>query len=103
MRGKALAVKGDLAIRQCVAQALDECCERRVVRNSGPIQVAEIPEAVKAQRERLEGHGIQGVNDVVGIRYGDYMAICVEKAWTMTMGIGGTMQHTLERVIINAE
>ena len=44
-----------------------------------------------------------GVNDVVGIRYGDYMAICVEKAWTMTMGIGGTMQHTLERVIINAE
>lgn len=44
-----------------------------------------------------------GVNDVVGIQYGDYMAICVEKAWTMTMGIGGTMQHTLERVIINAE
>jgi hypothetical protein len=31
------------------------------------------------------------------------MAICVEKAWTMTLGIGGTMQHTLERVIINAE
>ena len=44
-----------------------------------------------------------GVNDVVGIRYGDYMAICVEKAWTMSLGIGGTMQHTLERVIINAE
>lgn len=44
-----------------------------------------------------------GVNDVVGIQYGDYMAICVEKAWTMTMGVGGTMQHTLERVIINAE
>lgn len=44
-----------------------------------------------------------GVNDVVGIRYGDYMAICIEKSWTMTMGVGGTMQHTLERVIINAE
>lgn len=44
-----------------------------------------------------------GVNDVVGIRYGDYMAICVERAWTMNLGVGGTMQHTLERVIINAE
>jgi len=44
-----------------------------------------------------------GVNDVVGIRYGEFMAICVEKAWTMTMGVRGTMQHTLERVIINAE
>lgn len=44
-----------------------------------------------------------GVDDVVGLRYGDYMAICVEKSWTMNLGVGGTMQHTLERVIINAE
>lgn len=44
-----------------------------------------------------------GVDDVVGLRYGDYMAICIEKSWTMNLGIGGTMQHTLERVIINAE
>ena len=44
-----------------------------------------------------------GVDDVIGLRYGDYMAICVERAWTMTLGIGGTMQHTLERVIINAD
>lgn len=43
-----------------------------------------------------------GVNDVIGLRYGEFMAICVEKAWTMNLGIGGTMQHTLERVIINA-
>ena len=44
-----------------------------------------------------------GVDDVIGLRYGDYMAICVERAWTMTLGIGGTMQHTMERVIINAD
>jgi hypothetical protein len=44
-----------------------------------------------------------GVDDVVGLKYGDYMVICVEKSWTMNLGIGGTMQHTLERVIINAE
>ena len=43
-----------------------------------------------------------GVNDIVGLCYGDLMVICVEKAWTMSLGIGGTMQHTLERVIINA-
>ena len=44
-----------------------------------------------------------GVDDVIGLRYGELMAICVEKSWTMTLGIGGTMQHTLERVIINAQ
>lgn len=44
-----------------------------------------------------------GVDDVVGLKYGDYMVICVEKSWTMSLGVGGTMQHTLERVIINAE
>lgn len=44
-----------------------------------------------------------GVEDVVALRYGDLTAICVEKSWTMNLGIDGTMQHTLERVIINAE
>ena len=57
-------------------------------------------ETVNVETCLLPGYG---VNDVVGLRYGDFMAICVEKAWTMTLGIGGTMQHTLERVIINAE
>lgn len=44
-----------------------------------------------------------GVDDVVGLKYGDFMEICIEKGWTMNLGIGGTMQHTMERVIINAE
>ena len=50
-----------------VAQALDECCERRVVRNSGPIQVAEMPEPVETQRKRLERDGCQCVHDGVGL------------------------------------
>ena len=44
-----------------------------------------------------------GVADVVGIRYGDLAAVCVEHAWEMDLRAGGDMTHTLERVVINLE
>ena len=44
-----------------------------------------------------------GVADVVGIRYGDLNAVCVEHAWEMDLRPGGNMTHTLERVVINLE
>lgn len=42
-----------------------------------------------------------GVADVVGLRYGDLDAICIEHAWTMDLKVGGTMNHELERVVVN--
>ncbi len=42
-----------------------------------------------------------GAEDVVGLRYDDVLGVCVEKAWTMTLGPGGTMTHELEKVVIN--
>lgn len=42
-----------------------------------------------------------GVADVVGLRYGDLDAICIEHAWTMSLKVGGTMSHELERVVVH--
>lgn len=42
-----------------------------------------------------------GVADVVGLRYGDLDAICIEHAWTMDLKVGGVMDHELERVVVN--
>ena len=42
-----------------------------------------------------------GVNDVTSIRYGDLFAVCLEKAWSMDLQVGGIMTHTLEKVVIN--
>lgn len=44
-----------------------------------------------------------GVADVVGIRYGDLNAVCVEHSWDMDLRPGGNMTHTLERVVINLD
>ena len=44
-----------------------------------------------------------GVAEVVALRYGDFFTTCVEHSWTMTLQIGGTMEHTLEKVVINLE
>lgn len=44
-----------------------------------------------------------GVADVVALHYGDINAICIDKAWTMTLTVGGTMSHTLERVVYNLD
>jgi len=44
-----------------------------------------------------------GVGDVTGLKYGDILTVCREKAWSMQLGVGGKMTHTLERVILNLE
>lgn len=44
-----------------------------------------------------------GVGDVVSLRYGDTLALCVDRAWEMTLAVGGQMNHTLERVMMNVE
>lgn len=42
-----------------------------------------------------------GVDDVVGIESGDLFAVAIDRAWTMSLRVGGEMQHTLEKVVIN--
>lgn len=44
-----------------------------------------------------------GASDITALHYGDIMAICKETAWTMNLTIGGTMSHTLERVVMNLD
>lgn len=44
-----------------------------------------------------------GAADVTGLQYGDINDLCVEKAWMMELGVGGNMEHTLQRVVINLE
>ena len=44
-----------------------------------------------------------GVGDVVALKYGDLMTLCVERGWTMDLNIGGRMHHTMERVVFHAE
>lgn len=42
-----------------------------------------------------------GVDDVTALHYDDLAALCIETAWDMQLKVGGTMRHTLERVIYN--
>lgn len=42
-----------------------------------------------------------GVADVVALRYGDIFTTCIEHSWSMQLQVGGSMQHTLEKVVIN--
>lgn len=44
-----------------------------------------------------------GVADVVAIKYGDIASLCIERAWSMELRVGGGMTHTLERVVYNFE
>lgn len=48
-------------------------------------------------------HPDYGVGDVVALRYGDTLALCVIRAWEMNLTVGGKMIHTLERVMMNVE
>ena len=43
------------------------------------------------------------VGDVVGLRYGDLNALCIVRALTMDLRIGGTLRLTLERMIYNLD
>lgn len=40
-----------------------------------------------------------GAADVVSITYGEISAICIERAFTMDLSVGGAMTHELERVV----
>lgn len=42
-----------------------------------------------------------GVDDIVALHYGDTIAICVERGWTIELATGGTMTHRLERMVLN--
>lgn len=42
-----------------------------------------------------------GVADVVALRYGDLFTICIEHSWSMQLQVGGSMRHSLEKVVIN--
>lgn len=55
-------------------------------------------ETIRIQTGLLPGFGVA---DVVALHYGDISALCVERAWTMELRVGGTMQHVLERVVYN--
>lgn len=55
-------------------------------------------ETIRIQTALLPGFGVA---DVVALHYGDLAALCVERAYTMELRVGGTMQHELERVVYN--
>lgn len=40
-----------------------------------------------------------GMNDVVALRHPDAEGMCIETGWEMIFGTGGTMTHTLERMV----
>ena len=44
-----------------------------------------------------------GVGEVTALQYGEVLAICREKAWTMELQTGGRMTHVLERQVLNVE
>ena len=87
---------------------------RRIVKQVR-VNNIEDQEALQAYADRLRneslirGETIQittglfpgyGVDDVAGIVWGDLSSLAVERAWSMTLAVGGDMQHSLERVVI---
>lgn len=57
-------------------------------------------ETVMVQTALLPGFGVA---DAIALHYGDFSDICVEHAWTMALVPGGTMTHTMERVVVNLD
>lgn len=57
-------------------------------------------ETVNVSTALLPGYGVA---DVVALHYGDLNAICIDRAWTMELEVGGAMNHELERVVYNLE
>ena len=55
-------------------------------------------ETITVQTGILPGFG---VNDVTALSYGDTFAVCLERAWSMDLSVGGKMTHTLEKVVVN--
>lgn len=57
-------------------------------------------EQISVQSALMPGFGVA---DVTALEYGDLFSICIEREWTMQLYAGGTMTHTLEKVVINLE
>lgn len=57
-------------------------------------------ETIQVETALLPGYGVA---DVVALHYGDLAALCLDRSWTMDFQPGGTMTHTLERVVANYE
>lgn len=57
-------------------------------------------ETINIQTALLPGYGVA---DVVALHYGEISAVCIDRAWSMNLSVGGTMSHTLERVVYNLE
>lgn len=55
-------------------------------------------ETIAVQTGLLPGYGVA---DVVALACNGVFAVCVEHDWTMQLRVGGTMQHTLEKVVVN--
>lgn len=57
-------------------------------------------ETIQVQTALLPGYGVA---DVVALHFGDLSALCVDHSWSMEFRPGGTMTHTLERVVVNLD
>ena len=57
-------------------------------------------ETIEVETALLPGFGVA---DVVGVHYGNFAALCVDKSWEMDFRPGGIMRHSMERVITNYE
>lgn len=55
-------------------------------------------ERIQVQTALLPGFGVR---DVTALHYGDIMALTVERSWSMHLEAGGSMTHTLEKVVLN--
>ena len=42
-----------------------------------------------------------GVGDITALRLKGELSVCKERSWTMQLGVGGKMTHTLEKVVYN--
>lgn len=57
-------------------------------------------ETIEVDSNLLPGWGI---GDVVSLHYKDVHALCVSRSWNMQLKAGGTMSHTLEKIVYNLD
>ena len=55
-------------------------------------------EIISVETALLPGYGVA---DVTALHYDDINSVCIERGWEMELQTGGTMRHTLERVVYN--
>ena len=57
-------------------------------------------EVINVNTALLPGYGVA---DITALHYGDLAAICIETGWTMSLEPGGSMTHTLSKVVYNID